>query len=110
MEQFTLGAGPTMKVAKIKKVDPEELAARIRRLALDSHHAMRNPFVTAAKRDELSREIRELRKAARAAYLSEIDCWLHQFQRQVEESLASGWTHNPSLSPIVDRVLWPDKI
>jgi hypothetical protein len=73
-----------MKSSELKKVDPEQLAARIRRLALDSHHAMRNPFVTAAKLDELSREIRDLRKAARAAYLSEIDCWLQRVQRQVE--------------------------
>ena len=73
-----------MKAAKIEKVDSEELAARIRKLALDSHHAMRNPFVTAAKMNELFREIHELRKAARAAYMSEIDCWLHQLQQQVE--------------------------
>jgi hypothetical protein len=87
MEQFTLGAGPTMKASELKKVNPEQLAARIRKLALDSHHAMRNPFVTAAKLDELSREIRDLRKAARAAYLSEIECWLHNVQRQVEKRL-----------------------
>ena len=85
MEECALGAGPTMKVAKIKKLNPEELAARIRKVAIDSHHAVKNPFVTAAKMNELFREIHELRKAARAAYMSEIDCWLHQLQRQVED-------------------------
>ena len=55
MEECALGVGPTMKVAKIKKLNPEELAARIRKVAIDSHHAVKNPFVTAAKMNELFR-------------------------------------------------------
>jgi hypothetical protein len=54
-------------------------------VAIDSHHAVKTPFVTVAKINDLSREIHELRKAARAAYMNEIDFWLHQLQRQVEE-------------------------
>jgi hypothetical protein len=66
-------------------VEPEQLAERIRKLVIDSHHAVNNPFVTATKMNDLSREIHELRKAARTACMSEIDCWLHRLQRQVEE-------------------------
>jgi hypothetical protein len=84
MEKCALGAGPTMKASEFKKLDPEELAERIRKLAIDTHHALNNPFVTAARIDELSRRIHELRKEARAACLSQIDCWLHHVQRQVE--------------------------
>jgi hypothetical protein len=84
MEKCALGAGPTMKVLEIRKLAPEELAERIRKLAIDTHHALNDPFVTATRIDELSRRIHELRKEARAACLSQIDCWLHQVQRQVE--------------------------
>jgi hypothetical protein len=84
MEQFASGAGPTMNVSERKKVEPEQLARRIRKLAIDSHNAVKNPFVTAAKLDELYREIHELRRVARAGYMSEIECWLQNVQRQVE--------------------------
>jgi hypothetical protein len=90
MEQCALGAGPTMKTSEFKKLAPEELAERIRKLAIDTHHALNNPFVTAARIDELSRQIHELRKEASAACLSQIDCWLHQVQRQVE-NLGQGF-------------------
>jgi hypothetical protein len=83
-EQFDSGAGPTMNASECNKVEPEQLAKRIRKLAIDSHHAVKNPFVTAAKVHDLSLEIQELRKQARAASLSQIDCWLHHVQQQVE--------------------------
>ena len=67
------------------KPDAEELAARIRELAVDAHHALNDPLVTAARLNDLSRRINELRKAARSARLSAIDRWLHQAQRRVEE-------------------------
>jgi formiminotetrahydrofolate cyclodeaminase len=73
-----------MNVSEVNKMEPEQLAQRIRKLALDSHHAMKGPYVTAAKMKDLSSEIRELRKEARASSLSEIDCWLHHVQRQIE--------------------------
>jgi formiminotetrahydrofolate cyclodeaminase len=73
-----------MSVSEFRKIEPEQLAKRIRKLALDSHHAVKNPFVTATKMKDLSREIHELRKEARASSLSEIDCWLQHVQRQVE--------------------------
>ena len=73
-----------MNVSASSKIEPEQLAKRIRKLALDSHHAVKSPYVTAARMKELSREIHELRKEARASSLSEIDCWLHHVQRQVE--------------------------
>lgn len=84
MEQFSSEEGPTMKVSERKMVEPEQLARRIRKLAIDSHQAVKNPFVTAAKLDDLCREIRELRRVARAGYLSDIECWLQNVQRQVE--------------------------
>lgn len=65
--------------------DPEALAAKIRELAVDAHHALNNPLVTAAELKELSRRINRLRRATRSARLSEIDRWLHQVQRRVEE-------------------------
>lgn len=78
-------------------MDPEQLAAGIRRVAIDAHQALHNPFVTATRMNELFRQIRELRMAARASSLSEIDCWLDRLQRQVEV-LASGSFQNLSLS------------
>jgi hypothetical protein len=68
-----------------KKTEPQELAVMIRELAVDAHRALQDPFVTAAKLADLSRRIKELRKSTRSARLSEIDCWLHQVQRRVEE-------------------------
>lgn len=67
------------------KSDPEALAARIRELAVEVHHALNDPLVTAARLADLSRRIHQLRKAARSARLSEIDRWLHQVERRVEE-------------------------
>jgi hypothetical protein len=67
------------------KPDAEELAASIRELAVDAHQALNDPLVTAAKLNDLSRRIEELRRSARSACLSEIDGWLHQVQRQVDE-------------------------
>ena len=73
------------QVAEFKKPDAEELASRIRALAVDARDALNDPFVTVARLAELSRRINELRKAARSARLSDIDRWLHQVQRRVEE-------------------------
>ena len=79
--------GPNLQeqVTASNKPDAEELAARIRELAVDAHHALNDPFVTVARLAEQSRRINELRKAARSARLSDIDRWLHQVQRRVEE-------------------------
>ncbi len=84
MDRFASGTGPTMSVSERKRLEPEQLAKRIRKLAVDSHHAVKSPYLTAAKVTDLSREILELRNEARAASMSEIDCWLHQVQRQIE--------------------------
>jgi hypothetical protein len=70
---------------EINESDPEALAAKIRELAVDANHALNDPFVTAARLADLSRRIKALRKATRSARLSEIDRWLHQVQRRVEE-------------------------
>jgi hypothetical protein len=68
-----------------KKPEPQELAVMIRELAVDAHHALNNSLVMAVELKDLSRRINGLRKAARSARLSEIDRWLHQVQRRVEE-------------------------
>jgi hypothetical protein len=68
-----------------KKPAPQELAVMIRELAVDAHHALNDPLVTAARLADLSRRIKELRKATRSVRLNEIDRWLHQVQRRVEE-------------------------
>lgn len=65
--------------------DPAALAARIRELAVEVHRALNDPFVPAVTLAGLSRRIKELRKATRSTRLSEIDRWLHQVQRRVEE-------------------------
>jgi hypothetical protein len=75
---------------EFNKLDAEELATRIRELAVDAHHALNDPLVTPAEMSELSRRVEELRKAARSARLSEIDRWLHQVQRRVEERWAAA--------------------
>jgi hypothetical protein len=73
------------KVTEFNKPDPEELAVGIRELAVDAHQALNNPLVTDAKLDDLSRRVNELRRATRSACMSEIDRWLHQVQRRIEE-------------------------
>ncbi len=73
------------QVTESNKPDAEELAARIRELAIDAHHALNDRFVTAARLADLSRRITWLRKGARSARLGEIDRWLHQVKRRVEE-------------------------
>jgi hypothetical protein len=85
IEHSASGADPAMKVTEFDKPDPGELAVRIRGLAIDAHDALNDPLVTAAKVNDLSRRIHELRRAARSARLGEIDRWLHQVQRRVEE-------------------------
>ena len=84
-----------MRADEIKKLDPAELAARIRKLAIETHHALNNQLVTAAKIDELSHQIHELRREARAACLSQIDRWLHNVQRQVENRWHAGRLPRP---------------
>ena len=85
IEHSASGEDPTMKATEFNKPDPEDLAVRIRELAVEAHQALNNPFETAARMNDLSRRIKELRKAARSACMSEIDRWLHQVQQRVEE-------------------------
>jgi hypothetical protein len=73
------------QVTEPNRPDAEELAAGVRALAVDAHDALNDPLVTAATLNHLSRRIEELRRAARSAHLSEIDRWLQQAQRRVEE-------------------------
>ena len=79
-----------MKVSKFEKVDSGGLAEASRRLAIEIHHALNNPFVSGTRVNELSRQIQKLRKEAREASFCEIDGWLHRLQRQVE-------AHRPSV-------------
>jgi hypothetical protein len=67
------------------KPDAEEFAASIRELAVDAHQALNDPLVTTAEVRDLSGRINKLRESARSASLSEIDRWLQQVQRRVEE-------------------------
>jgi hypothetical protein len=57
MEQFASGAGPAMNLSEVNKIEPEQLAKRIRKLALDCHHAVKNPFVTSAKMNHRNRSV-----------------------------------------------------
>jgi hypothetical protein len=70
---------------EFNRSDPAALAARLRELAFDAHRALNDPLVTTVEVGDLSRRINNLRESARSAGLSEIDRWLQQAQRRVEE-------------------------
>jgi hypothetical protein len=84
-EHSAPGTDPTTTPTEFKEPELEELPVMIRELAVDAHRALKNPLVTAAEMSDLSRRIDALRKAARSACLSEIDRWLQQVQRRVDE-------------------------
>ena len=72
-------------------LDPEELARRIRQLAIDAHRILTRPDTSIGEVSGLRRRVRVLLRETRGGLrATEIDRWLRAAQRAIEAELHLG--------------------
>ncbi len=83
-----------------RRLDPADLANRIRRLAADTHQTLRSHNAVPHELIELTRRIDELRQETQDPHLIEIDRWL----RKVKDLIETGWRSANQIDPkFLDR-------
>ena len=82
------------------RLDPADLANRIRRLAEDTHQTLRSHNAVPHELIELTRRIDELRQETQDPHLIEIDRWL----RKAKDLIETCWRSANQIDPkFLDR-------
>lgn len=82
------------------RLDPADLADRIRRMALDAHRTLKRHDVAPSELVELTRRIDELRQGTQETHFIEIDRWLRTARQLIESRRRSNAANQrASLSP-----------
>ena len=83
-----------------RRLDPADLANRIRKLAADTHRTLRSHDADPHELIEFARSIDELRQETQDPHLIEIDRWL----RKVKDLIETRWRSANQIDPkFLDR-------
>ncbi|MFO0888905.1 MAG: hypothetical protein U0790_07115 [Isosphaeraceae bacterium] len=82
----TMLDGPRLRErAACTAFDPAQFASRIRQLALDAHHLLKDPFAPVEELTRLTHRIDDLRRESPGGWSSAVSRWL----RNVEDLLVT---------------------
>jgi hypothetical protein len=88
--EFVSGVAAIKRGFDPRALDPEEVARRVRQLAVDAHRILNHPDTTVEELIALRRRFKELLRAGRGSQPTEIERWLRSAQQEVDAKLLSG--------------------